>query len=71
MTGAVMFLAAKVEMLSAVAPTTAKFTPCVKVPSLYKYASRNGSCKLWAVISYLQYGEERFNSCYSRMKERY
>jgi len=46
-----MFFAAKVETLSAIAPATAKFTPCVKLPFLSKYGSRKGRFKALPVIT--------------------
>ena len=54
-TPAAMPLDAKVETVSAVAPATAKFTPCVKLPSLFRYGSRKGRFKAWAVITYSEY----------------
>ena len=54
-----MFFAAKVETLSAVAPLTAKFAPCLKLPSLSKYGSRKGRSKAWAVIMYVTQKDDK------------
>lgn len=40
-----MFLAANVDVVRVVDPATAKFTPCLKLPALLRYASKKGSLK--------------------------